>query len=72
MRIAMIGTGYVDLVSGVRVAEFGHEVTWRRQGQGQDLPYRRFRGHRVKVSTEPGSGSHLDFGLKTGSSGFFL
>ena len=27
MRIAMIGTGYVGLVSGACVADFGHEVT---------------------------------------------
>ena len=28
MKIAMIGTGYVGLVSGVCFADFGHEVVW--------------------------------------------
>ena len=27
MRITMIGTGYVGLVSGVCFADFGHDVT---------------------------------------------
>jgi UDPglucose 6-dehydrogenase len=27
MRVAMIGTGYVGLVSGACLADFGHEVT---------------------------------------------
>ena len=27
MRVAMIGTGYVGLVSGTCFADFGHEVT---------------------------------------------
>jgi UDPglucose 6-dehydrogenase len=30
MRIAMIGTGYVGLVSGACFSDFGHHVTLRR------------------------------------------
>jgi UDPglucose 6-dehydrogenase len=36
MRVAMIGTGYVGLVSGVCFSDFGHDVSLRRQGRGQD------------------------------------
>ncbi|HXH53284.1 MAG TPA: UDP-glucose/GDP-mannose dehydrogenase family protein [Sphingomicrobium sp.] len=35
MRIAMIGTGYVGLVSGACLADFGHEVTCVDKDQGK-------------------------------------
>ncbi|MGI8931962.1 MAG: NAD-binding protein, partial [Sphingomicrobium sp.] len=35
MRIAMIGTGYVGLVSGTCFADFGHHVTCVDKDQGK-------------------------------------
>ena len=35
MRIAMIGTGYVGLVSGTCLADFGHHVTCVDKDQGK-------------------------------------
>src|ERR1700721_31880 len=37
MRIAMIGTGYVGLVSGACFADFGHQVTCVDKG-GEKIP----------------------------------
>ena len=35
MRVAMIGTGYVGLISGACFADFGHEVTCVDQDAGK-------------------------------------
>src|SRR3977135_2719090 len=41
MRIAMIGTGYVGLVSGACFADFGHQVTCVDQDGGKIASLRR-------------------------------
>ena len=41
MRIAMIGTGYVGLVSGACFADFGHHVTCVDKDEGKIAALRR-------------------------------
>ncbi len=41
MRIAMIGTGYVGLVSGACFADFGHHVTCVDKDEGKIASLRR-------------------------------
>ena len=45
MKIAIIGTGYVGLVSGACFAEFGHEVTCIDKDESQN--------HRLQRVTSP-------------------
>ena len=54
MRIAMIGTGYVGLVSGACLSEFGHDVVCIDKDERQD---RRPRGGRYPdLRARPGRG----------------
>jgi UDPglucose 6-dehydrogenase len=41
MRIAMIGSGYVGLVSGASLADFGHNVTCIELDEGKISALRR-------------------------------
>ena len=50
MKIAMIGTGYVGLVSGVCFSDFGHEVVCVDKDPGK---IERLRGGQVPIF-EPG------------------
>src|ERR1700722_17063999 len=50
MRVAMIGTGYVGLVSGACFADFGHDVTCIDK---DDAKIRRLRAGKMPIY-EPG------------------
>jgi len=40
MRIAMIGSGYVGLVSGACLADFGHDVTCVDNDKEKDIDFK--------------------------------
>ena len=73
MRIAMIGTGYVGLVSGACFSEFGHDVTCVDKDGGKIA---RLRAGEVPIY-EPGldqppvrhdkGPAHLAFGYQVGN-----
>ncbi|MGA1209851.1 MAG: UDP-glucose 6-dehydrogenase, partial [Gemmobacter sp.] len=62
MKIAMVGTGYVGLVSGVCLSDFGHEVVCvdrdaakiaRLQAGEAEIVARQF-GDRLTTAGQPG------------------
>ena len=66
MRIAMIGTGYVGLVSGACFADFGHQVTCVDKDAGKIASLRRGE---IPIF-EPGLDALVASNVKAGAAGF--
>jgi UDPglucose 6-dehydrogenase len=66
MRVAMIGTGYVGLVSGACFADFGHDVCCIDKDAGK---IERLKGGEIPIF-EPGLGALVERNVREGRLGF--